>query len=360
MRKFSVFTLVLFMVYLINANSESYDFSKSQAFRYDSSENVEITEKCYDYLKALSSYLKANPGMVVRIKGHSDNAGTFDQNEDRAYKRATFIFNYLMNEGVEADRIYARGVGSRMPLADNDKKDGRFINRRVEIEIDNTQMGGFPNREVAVTATGAAAAAATKASSRKAPTSAKQAAEHSPKVEAKEDHSSHEDHADAHHSYHPWHLAIFNGATTTFDPSHTSYTLGVELEYRFPVANGEFGIGIFDEIIFTEDPEYVIGAGFFCHPTGGLKFMFGAGTLFAKHAASTEEVGVHSFYNEKENQMLASTEGEAEYHSYPFMRLGVGYDIHIGSFAISPLFNADFLNHGKVALNYGVALGIGF
>ena len=101
-----VFALILFMAYLITANSDSYDFSKTKSFSYDTSESIEITEKCYDYLKALSSYLKANPAIVVRIKGHSDNAGTFDQNEDRAYKRATFIFNYLMNEGIEADRIF--------------------------------------------------------------------------------------------------------------------------------------------------------------------------------------------------------------------------------------------------------------
>lgn len=365
MRKFSVFTLILFMIYLINANSESYDFSQPKTFNYEKAASVEITDKCYDYLQALSQFMVANPSMVVRVEGHSDNMGTYEQNEDRAYKRTIFIVNYLMNEGVDADRIFARGVGSRMPIADNREEKGRALNRRVSITVENTQRGSFPNKDVEVaSATGAAAtaAAASKASQskRKAPTTAKKEPQELKKEDAHGSHSSHDGHG---HHYHSWHVAVFNGATTTHDPMHTSYTIGLEAEYRLPTHKGQFGVGLFAESIFTEDPEYLFGSAFFLHPegTGGLKFLFGAGILFAKHAHHDDhDIHEHKFVEKKDYRLLAETADEAEYESAPFMRLGVGYDIHLGNFALTPVVNLDMLEKGKVALNYGLAIGYGF
>jgi outer membrane protein OmpA-like peptidoglycan-associated protein len=71
----------------------------------------------------------------VRIEGHTDNVGSASFNQVLSEKRAMSVKNYLVERGIEPDRLYVDGFGASKPIADNSTKEGRAFNRRVEFII---------------------------------------------------------------------------------------------------------------------------------------------------------------------------------------------------------------------------------
>ena len=71
----------------------------------------------------------------VKLDGHTDNTGSDKINQKPSQDRVDAIKNYLIEKGISADRIIAKGHGSTQPIADNKTAEGRAKNRRVEINI---------------------------------------------------------------------------------------------------------------------------------------------------------------------------------------------------------------------------------
>ncbi|NYT35306.1 OmpA family protein [Allopusillimonas soli] len=71
--------------------------------------------------------------------GHTDSIGTEKYNQGLSERRANSVKQYLIGQGVPADRIYAEGKGELQPVATNKTREGRAQNRRVEIEIVGTR-----------------------------------------------------------------------------------------------------------------------------------------------------------------------------------------------------------------------------
>lgn len=82
-------------------------------------------------------FLKENPEIKIRLEGHTDNAGDPSLNKDLSMKRASKIRAYLTINGIEFERIRTSGWGGTRPIADNNTEEGRTINRRVEMLIEN-------------------------------------------------------------------------------------------------------------------------------------------------------------------------------------------------------------------------------
>lgn len=76
-----------------------------------------------------------NKAGAVRIAGHTDNAGTAAANERVAMRRALSARQYLIERGVDRDKISVVARGADEPLLDNLSADGRAQNRRVEIDF---------------------------------------------------------------------------------------------------------------------------------------------------------------------------------------------------------------------------------
>jgi outer membrane protein OmpA-like peptidoglycan-associated protein len=79
--------------------------------------------------------LNENPKTSVRIVGHTDSTGSDAINEPLSVNRAASVRNYLVSQGVAADRVAIDGRGSREPIADNATAEGRARNRRVDIFV---------------------------------------------------------------------------------------------------------------------------------------------------------------------------------------------------------------------------------
>lgn len=83
----------------------------------------------------LAQWMLENPGVNIRVEGHTDNVGSVPYNMTLSEDRATSVQNYLLQRGVSAIRISAEGKGPLEPIADNETEEGRAVNRRVQVVI---------------------------------------------------------------------------------------------------------------------------------------------------------------------------------------------------------------------------------
>ena len=86
-------------------------------------------------LNKLSGILKEYPKTVILVEGHTDSAGTDEYNLGLSKLRAESVTNYLISQGIEADRFTTKWYGESQPVADNSTAEGKSKNRRVEIGI---------------------------------------------------------------------------------------------------------------------------------------------------------------------------------------------------------------------------------
>lgn len=84
-------------------------------------------------LKSDIKILKENPQIRVEVQGHTCDLGDANFNRSLSDKRAQAIKDYLVSQGVGADRLTARGYGEDRPRFPNDVEANRAKNRRVEL-----------------------------------------------------------------------------------------------------------------------------------------------------------------------------------------------------------------------------------
>jgi outer membrane protein OmpA-like peptidoglycan-associated protein len=87
----------------------------------------------YGPLNDVASTLVEFPSTAVDIIGHASSDGADDYNMTLSQQRAAAVRTYLINQGTQAVRINAIGMGETQPIADNATAQGRAANRRVEI-----------------------------------------------------------------------------------------------------------------------------------------------------------------------------------------------------------------------------------
>ncbi len=86
-------------------------------------------------LTQIADRLKACPDPRVSVVGHTDSSGNDAINIPLSGNRAKSVADYLVSQGVAADRVTSKGVGSAEPIASNDTPDGKALNRRVDITV---------------------------------------------------------------------------------------------------------------------------------------------------------------------------------------------------------------------------------
>jgi OOP family OmpA-OmpF porin len=77
--------------------------------------------------------MEEQPSLQVTVEGHTDAVGSEGYNQRLSERRARAVRDYMVAEGIAADRITTRGWGKSKPVATNDTAEGRAENRRVEI-----------------------------------------------------------------------------------------------------------------------------------------------------------------------------------------------------------------------------------
>jgi outer membrane protein OmpA-like peptidoglycan-associated protein len=79
--------------------------------------------------------MRKNPRMVVEIGGHTDSEGSDTYNQTLSQNRAGSVRQYLIQAGIPAAQVTAKGYGETVPVADNTTEAGRALNRRTEFKI---------------------------------------------------------------------------------------------------------------------------------------------------------------------------------------------------------------------------------
>ena len=86
-------------------------------------------------LDEAANQLSQVAGARVSVDGHTDSSGGDAYNQTLSERRAASVREYLVNKGVDASRLSSNGYGEAQPVADNATAEGRQLNRRVELKV---------------------------------------------------------------------------------------------------------------------------------------------------------------------------------------------------------------------------------
>ncbi len=92
-------------------------------------------------LARVAGIVSGHPGLKLDVEGHTDSVGGNDYNQQLSEHRSGAVRDYLMEEGMPAASVTARGFGETQPVASNDTAAGRQQNRRVELVISGEVIG---------------------------------------------------------------------------------------------------------------------------------------------------------------------------------------------------------------------------
>lgn len=108
-----------------------------------------ISPKVRPVFEHIASTLGAHPRLAVRVIGHTDNSGDPQQNLALSTRRAESVRNALVSLGLEESRISYEGRGDAEPIAPNTSREGRAVNRRVDLLIPAYQPTDAEHAEAA-------------------------------------------------------------------------------------------------------------------------------------------------------------------------------------------------------------------
>lgn len=96
-----------------------------------------LTDKSKFILKGFARFLRENPTITVAIQGHTDDVGDDAQNLALSEARAKGVKDYLVSQGIDAERLSAKGYGETKPKVPNTSDLNRAKNRRTDFVIES-------------------------------------------------------------------------------------------------------------------------------------------------------------------------------------------------------------------------------
>lgn len=103
---------------------------RTSHFAFDS---AVLSSEAKHSLTPVVDRLEQNPSEHVMIKGYTDSTGSAAYNQTLSERRAMAVKDYLVSEGIAANRISTHGYGATDFVATNATAEGRAQNRRTEI-----------------------------------------------------------------------------------------------------------------------------------------------------------------------------------------------------------------------------------
>jgi chemotaxis protein MotB len=107
--------------------------------------NDELSDEARELLAEIATTL-AWFNNAVRVEGHSDDVPIrttrFQSNWDLSAARARRVVEFLIQRGVEPERLSATGYAEFQPRVPNDSDEARAVNRRIDLVIANVDAAG--------------------------------------------------------------------------------------------------------------------------------------------------------------------------------------------------------------------------
>lgn len=121
----------------LGENTDADDLVRAlnlQIINFATSSNA-IPEANKEILNLAAVKLVALPDARLKIIGHTDSQGNHAANQKLSERRAAAVRDYLVSQGVPAERLETFGASSDSPIASNATEQGRFQNRRIEFTL---------------------------------------------------------------------------------------------------------------------------------------------------------------------------------------------------------------------------------
>jgi len=96
-----------------------------------------IQKTSYTLLDNIKAAASTCPETRFEVSGHTDSVGSLNFNMTLSEQRAQAVVNHLVGLGLSASKFVATGHGPNKPIADNETRDGRAQNRRIEFKLKN-------------------------------------------------------------------------------------------------------------------------------------------------------------------------------------------------------------------------------
>jgi outer membrane protein OmpA-like peptidoglycan-associated protein len=94
-----------------------------------------LIDSSYLELDVVYRMMVDNPEISIELSGHTDNVGNARKNLELSQQRVEVVKQYLVDKGIEEERIDGKGFGGTRPIASNRSEVTRRLNRRVEFKI---------------------------------------------------------------------------------------------------------------------------------------------------------------------------------------------------------------------------------
>jgi len=95
--------------------------------------SAKLRSKAFKVLDSVADFAQKYPDTKLELTGYADSSGSEKLNQKISLTRAESAKQYLINKGVAVNRISTKGEGATNPIGDNNTREGRIKNRRVEI-----------------------------------------------------------------------------------------------------------------------------------------------------------------------------------------------------------------------------------
>ncbi len=133
------------VITLINELDEVIKITENDSFViskiYYDYKSSEVNQVSALELDKLILILQKNKGIGIELFSHTDSIGSDDYNNRLSFERAQKARQYILSKGINANKISAKGMGEKQPIAPNtnpdgsDNPEGRAKNRRTDFKI---------------------------------------------------------------------------------------------------------------------------------------------------------------------------------------------------------------------------------
>src|SRR5690606_23482416 len=86
-------------------------------------------------LNRLIKLMNDVPTLKIELSGHTDSQGSDAYNQGLSERRAQAVVDFVTKAGISASRLVSMGYGETQPIATNETKEGRQLNRRTEFKV---------------------------------------------------------------------------------------------------------------------------------------------------------------------------------------------------------------------------------
>jgi len=103
---------------------------------YGKTKSETVSPVSQDLMNEIRDAINQHPEILkIEVQGHTDDSGDEAFNQHLSEERAQAVRQWLIDAGIPANKLVAKGYGYKKPLGDNRIKTGRQANRRVQFVI---------------------------------------------------------------------------------------------------------------------------------------------------------------------------------------------------------------------------------